>query len=171
MLTSTLINLPVLIFASRLRCTAWIQVIISFMFNSSTRTLKLLASLVWYSGAVVLSFKSMTMLLEAQSINPDRVWIWLAIASGLIIGGIKAKYLFTKLCIKNLKRIETLQKPRLWDFYRVRFFIFLVSMIVLGSVVSQQAQGSYSMLMSMAIIEISLATALLGSSHCFWEKH
>ncbi len=139
-------------------------------FNTSRRSLKLLASLVWYSGAVVLSFKSSRLLLEAQNITPNQLWIWLAVLGGLIIGLIKAKYLFKPLCIKNLKRIDTLEKPRLWQFYRTGFFIFLFAMILLGSFISQLAHGSYAALMSMAIIEVSLATALLGSSTCFWKK-
>ena len=142
------------------------------MLDSSSRTLKLLASLVWYSGAVVLFFKSTKLLLEAQSINSNPVWIWLAVLSGLLIGGIKAKYLFNRLCLKNLKRIDALRKPKLWQFYRIRFFIFLLSMILLGSFISRLAHGNYPVLITMAIVEISIATALLGSSNCFWkQKH
>ncbi len=140
------------------------------MLYSSTRTLILLASLVWYSGAVVLFFKSSKLLLEAQSINSNQTWIWLAVLSGLIIGGIKAKYLFKRLCIKNLKRIDALSKPKLWQFYRIRFFIFLLSMILLGSLISRLAHGNYPALITMAIVEISIATALLGSSNCFWKQ-
>jgi len=142
----------------------------TLMYNTSTDTLKLLASLVWYSGAVVLSFKSSRLLREAQSINPDKLWIGLAVFGGLIIGAIKAKYLFKRLCIKNLKRIDALEQPKLWHFYRMRFFFFLLAMIILGSSISRLAHGSYATLMTMAIIEVSLATALIGSSNCFWKK-
>lgn len=140
------------------------------MFNTSTRTLKLLASLVWYSGAIVLSFKSIIMLTEAHAINPEHTRTWLTIIAGLIFGAIKAKYLFAKICIKNLNRIDALKKPKLWDFYRIRFFFFLLIMIVLGNFISRHAHGNYAMLVNMALIEISLATALLGSSFCFWKK-
>lgn len=140
------------------------------MFNASIQTLKLLASLVWYSGAIILSYKSISMLSEAHAINPDQLQTWLTIAAGLLLGVIKAKYLFTKVCFKNLNRIKALQKPKLWEFYRIRFFLFLITMILMGSFLSRQAHGNYSMLLSMALIEISLATALLGSSFCFWKK-
>ena len=140
------------------------------MYNTSTHILKLLASLVWYSGAIVLSFKSSRLLLEAQSIKPNLVWIWLAVLSGLVIGIIKAKYLFKRLCIKNLKRINALEEPKLWQFYRMRFFFFLLAMIILGSFISRLAHGNYATLMTMAIIEVSLATALLSSSNCFWKE-
>jgi len=140
------------------------------MFYSSRRLLRLLASLVWYSGAIVLSFKSSRLLIEAHNISPDLLWIWLAVLGGLMIGAIKARYLFKRLCIKNLKRINALKKPRLWQFYRTEFFFFLLAMIILGSFISQLAHGNYPMLITMATIEVSLATALLGSSSCFWQQ-
>ncbi len=140
------------------------------MFYSSRRLLILLASLVWYSGAIVLSFKSSRLLIEAHNISPDLLWIWLAVLGGLMIGAIKARYLFKRLCIKNLKRINALKKPRLWQFYRTGFFFFLLAMIILGSFISQLAHGNYPMLITMATIEVSLATALLGSSSCFWQQ-
>ena len=140
------------------------------MFYSSRRSLKLLAALVWYSGAVVLSFKSSRLLLEAYNIRPEQVWIYLAVVGGLMIGAIKAKYLFKRLCIKNLNRIDAIEQPKFWHFYRMRFFFFLLVMILLGSFVSHLAHGNYTALLMIAIVEVSLATALLGSSTCFWKK-
>ena len=141
------------------------------MFDSSTRTLKLLAAMVWYSGAVVLSYKSSRLLLEAQSINSNQSWIWLAVLAGIMIGIIKAKYLFKRVCIKNLKRIATLKTPKFWQFYRTHFYFFLLTMILLGSFISRLAHGNYAALITMATIEVSLATALLGSSSCFWKEN
>jgi len=140
------------------------------MFDSSKLTLKLLAAAVWYSGAVVLSYKSARLLLEAQSINTDKTWIWLAVLTGIMIGMIKAKYLFKNICIKNIKRIDSLISPRLWQAYRTYFYFFLLAMIILGSSITRLAHGNYAALMTTAIVEISLATALLGSSNCFWKK-
>lgn len=140
------------------------------MFYSSRHSLKLLAALVWYSGAFVLSIKSSRLLLEAHNIRSELFWITLAIVAGLIIGTIKAKYLFKRLCIKNLKRIDAIEQPKLWHFYRLRFFFFLLVMILLGSFAYHQAHGNYTALLTMATIELSLATALLGSSTCFWKK-
>ncbi|MCK4705941.1 MAG: hypothetical protein KAT90_10690 [Gammaproteobacteria bacterium] len=138
------------------------------MFNASPRTLKLLASLIWYSGFIVLFIKSSGLLLDAESIKPNQLWTWLAVFSGLLIGAIKARYLYSRLCIKNLNRINALKQPKLWNFYRMRFFFFLFSMIILGKFLSRMAHDNYPMLLIMAIVELSVATALLGSSHCFW---
>ena len=140
------------------------------MFNTSPYTLKLLAALVWYSGAVVLYIKSASMLFRAEMINPGQHWIWMAVLSGLVIGGIKAKYLFKRLCFKNLARINALQQTKLWHFYRIRFFIFLFAMVLLGSFLSRLVQDNYPMLIIMAVVELSVATALVGSSNCFWRE-
>ncbi len=140
------------------------------MFNSSTRTLRLLASILWYSGAAILSYKSSRLLLEAQSINSNQAWIWLAVLAGIMIGMVKAKYLFKRVCIKNLNRIDAMKAPKFWQFYRTHFYFFLLAMIILGSFISRLAHGNYVALICVAIIEVSLATALLGSSNCFWKK-
>ena len=140
------------------------------MFNTSPRTLKLLAALVWASGFVVLFIKGGSLLIEAERIHPDQAWTWLAILGGLTIGGIKAKYLFSRLCIKNLRRIDALLQPKIWHFYRARFFIFLLCMTSLGAFFSRLAADNYPMLLVVAVVDLSVATALLGSSYCFWKK-
>ena len=140
------------------------------MFNVSPNILKLLAALVWYSGSVVLYLKSTHLLFRAEVLNPGQHWIWLAVISGLVIGGVKAKYLYKRLCIKNLARINALPQAKLWHFYRLRFFIFLITMVLLGSYLSRQILDNYPMLITMAVLEISIATALLGSSNCFWKE-
>ncbi|MCW8827235.1 MAG: hypothetical protein OQK78_12525 [Gammaproteobacteria bacterium] len=142
------------------------------MFETSPRTLKLLAALVWYIGIVVLILKSGRLFIEADQINPDELSTGLVILAGLLVGTVKAKYLFGRLCIKNLKRIESLEQPKIWQFYRIHFFIFLFAMITLGGYLSRLAHGDYTMLLTVAAIELSIATALLGSSHIFWrEQH
>ena len=142
------------------------------MFDISHRALKLLAAFVWYSGVVALLIKSTSLLLAAKKIHPEESDIWLTILGGVVLGVIKAKYLFRRLCLKNLKRIDALVDPKLWHFYRIHFFIFLFTMVTLGSLLSRSAlsQGNYSMLLVMAFVELSVGIALLGSSHCFCKK-
>ena len=140
------------------------------MLYTSKRILKLLAALTWFSGAVVLFTKGFGMFFEAEQLNPGQHWTWLALSAGLMLGSIKARYLFSRLCKKNLRRIECLAEPRLWNFYRVRFYVFLLVVSLSGLYVSQKAHGDYSLLIIMIIVDLSLATALLASSNCFWKK-
>lgn len=143
--------------------------IMNLMLNTSSLILKRLASLVWYIGVVVLLIKSAGLFLEADRGGASLLLIILAMLSGLMIGWIKAKYLFIKMCNRNLKRINELKQPMLWQFYRIRFFIFLGLMVSLGAYLSRLAQGDNLMLIALATVELSIATALLVSSHCFWR--
>ena len=140
------------------------------MFDTPPKTLKLLAALVWCSGAVVLYIKGSSMLFEAEGINPGQPWIWFAVLGGLLVGVVKAKYAFSRICLKNLKRIDALKQPKFWDFYRMRFFVFLLSMMILGTFLSRFAHGDYPILIAVALVDLSVATALLGSSNCFWKQ-
>ncbi|MCP4074896.1 MAG: hypothetical protein GY744_01760 [Gammaproteobacteria bacterium] len=140
------------------------------MFTATVHTIKLMAAIIWISGAVILMFKSYSLLIHASSLTPDLSGIWIALLAGFVIGSIKTKYLFNRQCYKNLKRIDALYHPKIWQCYRPRFFFFLFMMVTLGAYFSRIAEGNYTMLISIAIVDLSIATALLGSSLCFWRK-
>ncbi len=140
------------------------------MLTSSTRTLKISAALVWYIGSIILALKGSSLLFEANRIDPKQNWIWLAIILGILIGLIKAKYLFNMACKKNLARIDLLKKPNVWQFYRPGFYLFLVIMILSGATLSRIARYNYPFLISVAILDFSIATALLASSYTFWKQ-
>ncbi|MEN8205244.1 MAG: hypothetical protein ABFS24_04440 [Pseudomonadota bacterium] len=139
------------------------------MFSASTRTLKMLAAVLWYSGAIILLSKGTALLLEADSLQPGRIWAWLTVVLGLSIGWLKVKFIFRRACQKNLARISLLSEPKIWQFYRPGFLLFLAAMIIIGSTLSGMAHGNYPFLIAMAILDFSLATALFGSSYVFWQ--
>ena len=138
------------------------------MFNTSARSLKIISALFWIMGGVVLAFKSVELLFEANTLDKDPLWPWVAVFSGLLIGCAKVKWIFSKSCKRNLIRIDALQQPKIWQFFRPGFFLFLFAMVILGKFLSESAHGNYPFLIGMAILDISLATALLGSSYVFW---
>ncbi len=140
-------------------------------FSATHRQLKILAALLWLMGGVILSLKAAALLIEASALKAMGHLTGGAIIAGLTIGFIKVKYIFRKVCKKNLLRIERLEMPKLWAFYRPSFFLFLALMISIGATLSHLAQGDYSLLMAVAILDISLATALLGSSPVFFRQH
>ena len=82
----------------------------------------------------------------------------------------KAKFIFSKSCQKNLDRIDTLLKPKIWQFFRIRFFAALTLMVLVGITLSILAHNNYPMLISVALLDISIGIALLGSSYVFWVK-
>lgn len=140
------------------------------LFDTSFRTLKILAALVWYIGGVVLLFKGLSQIERAMDVRAGFTWPGIAVVTGVLIGVFKGRFVFGHACRKNLARITALPQPKLWQFYRPGFFLFMFTMIMLGRYLSNSAQGHYGSLLAMAILELSLAVALLGSSYIFWKK-
>ena len=136
----------------------------------SPRILNILAALVWYIGGFVLLLKARSLLLEADALQPTQIWTWFGLVVGVLFGSLKAKFLFSKSCRKNLKRIAALQQPKLWQFFRPGFFFFLFIMIATGATLSRMAHDNYPFLIGVAVLDLSIAIALLGSSYIFWQQ-
>jgi hypothetical protein len=141
----------------------------SRMFVVSTRSLKILAAIVWYGGGIVLLLKSGSLFTEANGLKPGQGWPWLAVVAGMFLGYLKARYLFSKSCRRNLDRITALDRPRIWQFFRPGFFVALTVMIFVGATLSRLAHNHYSFLIGVAMLDLSIGIALLGSSHVFWR--
>lgn len=99
---------------------------------------------------------------------PESAAILWSVIAGLFIGTLKVRFIFLNSCRKNLHRIQQLDNPQWWQFYRPGFFLFLATMILLGSMLSRSAHGDFNWLIGIGTLDISLATALLGSSYLFW---
>lgn len=135
----------------------------------SHRSLRILAAWAWYCGTIVLTLKGASLLVEAHALKPEEGWPWGAILIGLILGVFKGESLFKRSCLKNLERINTLVRPRVWQFFRPRFFIFMAVMILLGATLSGLAHTNYPFLIGVAVVDLSIAIALLWSSRIFWK--
>jgi len=133
----------------------------------SKSTLKIVSGFVWFSGAIVLLLKGASLFAQAIALEPGETWSWLAVVAALLIGGVKAQYLFGGFCRKNLDRIAALDDPQLWQAFRPGFYLFLTTMILLGATLSRLAIGNYPALMALVILDISIAIALLGSIRVF----
>lgn len=136
----------------------------------SRRTLNILAGVVWVVGGVVLLLKGGSLLLEASALKPAHSWPAFVIVLGLLLGGVKARFLFSRSCRKNLARIANLAKPKFWQFFKPSFFFFLALMILAGALSSRLAQGNYLLLCAVATLDLTIAVALLGSSYVFWQQ-
>ena len=137
---------------------------------TSTRWLKILAALAWYVGGIVLLLKGSSLLVEAEALRPEQNWPWLAVVAGLFLGGLKAKLLFSGSCQKNLDRIAALELPKPWQFFRPGFFAVLTVMILVGVTLSRLAHNNYPFLIGVAILDLGIGIALLGSSYVFWKQ-
>ncbi len=140
------------------------------IFTVSERALNILAALVWYIGGIRLLQKGIDLLIEAEAMNPGQAWPWIAGFVGLALGGLKAKYLFTNSIKKNLIRIAGLSQPKIWQFFSPGFFAALTIMILAGVTLSRMAHNNYPFLIVVAILDIGIAIALLGSSYVYWTQ-
>ena len=136
----------------------------------STRSLKILAALVWYIGSALLLVKGRSLLVEADAMKPEESWPWVAAIAGFLLGGLKAKFLFNKSCQRNLDRIAALDRPKVWQFFRPGFFVALSLMILVGMTLSSLAHNNYPFSIAVAILDIGIGIALLGSSYVFWKQ-
>ncbi len=143
------------------------------MKNVSTQTLKILAAILWYIGVGILLSKGWELAQDAQNLEPEKSGFLISCLGGILIGVVKARFIFIKSCKRNMARIDNLVSPKIWQFYRPQFFIALILMIILGAYLSRASQGNHTFLVAVAILDISIGTALLLSSHVFfvWKKH
>ncbi len=140
------------------------------MLSVSHRTLKILAAILWYIGVYMLLTKGWELAKTAQDLEPAKLGQSISWIAGIIVGIIKTRFIFIRSCKKNMARIDALDSPKLWQFYRYQFFIALVMMILLGSFLSRASQGNYVFLVSVATLDISIGSALLFSSWIFWKQ-
>jgi hypothetical protein len=134
------------------------------------KTLKKLAMIVWYIGFIALSVKSYKLFSEAYMINNNLSILLTFILLGISLSFIKTKYIFIHSCQRNLQRIEQLINPKVWQFYRLGFFIFLVGVISLGAFLSHKASGNYYFLVSVGVVDMALALALFFSGFEFFRS-
>jgi hypothetical protein len=140
------------------------------LMNVSHKTLKILAALVWYTGPVILFSKGAALADGAQDLSPEgwsKTFSWLV---GIVVGIIKTRYIFLRANRKNLARINALERPKIWEFYRIQFFFFLGLMILSGNLMSTYSQGYHGFMVFVAALDISIGTALLLSSYEFWKQ-
>ncbi len=136
--------------------------------KASPQKLIFLAALIWIAGGLSLLLKGSQLVGQALALQPDLAWPWGAVVLGFLLGGLKAKLVFNRSCRRNIARIHALAQPHIWQCYRGRFFLLLLIMISTGATLSRLAQGIYPLLVGVACLDFSIATALLASSPLFW---
>lgn len=131
-------------------------------------TLKLLAGIVWLTGGVALLIKGGQLFWMAETVFPGRPWTLLAPLLALAFGGLKGRAVFEPACRRNLTRINHLRHPRIWQFFRGRFFVALFIMIAAGATLSRLVQGDYFGLIAVGSLDLSIAVSLFYSSRLFF---
>lgn len=125
--------------------------------------------MIWYGGGISLLFKGGALIKSAYALDPQSMWTYLAPILGIIIGLLKGRFLFSKSCQKNIKRINALADPRIWQCFRPGTLIFLAVIIPSGAWMSRAAAGNFTFLCLVGALDLSIACALLSSSAIFWK--
>jgi hypothetical protein len=128
-----------------------------------------IAAIVWYGGGIALLFKAGSLVKSALALDSQSVWAYTAPVLGILIGFIKARFIFNHACKKNIIRIRALKNPLIWQFFRPGMLIFLALIIPAGAWMSRAAAGNFGYLCFVAALDLSIATALLTSSMVFWK--
>lgn len=133
------------------------------------RTLLIVATFIWYAGGIALLFKGSALIKSAHLMDPQSFWAYSSGLAGIILGLVKGKYLFSKACSKNVKRIRGLENPRIWQCFRPGMLLFLAIIIPTGAWLSRAAAGSYTYLCLVGALDLSISFALLSSSIVMWQ--
>ncbi len=135
----------------------------------SRLTLIIMAAFVWYSGGIALLFKGGALIKSAYLIDSQSFWTFAAPLLGILAGFLKGRFLFSKSCKKNIKRIRALENPQVWQCFRPGMLIFLAIIIPTGTWMSKSAAGNYTFLCFVGALDLSISFALLSSSIIFFQ--
>lgn len=117
---------------------------------------------------MVLLAKGLRLTLELHDVGSP--WAWAAPLIGVAVGIPKVIFMYSRFCKRNLDRIAALDDPRMWQFFRPGFFVFLALMIALASILSRFALTHFGWLVFVVALDFSLATGLLGSMPGFFRQ-
>jgi hypothetical protein len=129
----------------------------------ASKTLKILAGLVWLAGGLVLLTVGIERLVEVGNASPADITPWGIAAGALCLGTLKARLIFVRFGRRNLARIDRLPHPRLWQVFSPGFLAALGLMIVSAGLIHRLAAGSAAGLSIAAGIDLTIGCALLGS--------
>lgn len=127
------------------------------------------AAATWYVGGGVLLYNGAGYLVNAAGTGAAVPPI-LAGLAGVVVGLLRGRTMFLHACRRNLRRIEGLDDPRVWQFFRPGFFAALALMIAAGALLAWLAGTGYWAQVVVGGLELVVATALVTSSVAFWRK-
>ena len=136
--------------------------------KTTKKTLVYLAAAVWYIGGIMLFRSGLELVIQVHGLKEAILWPTIFIISGIVLGIIQALFIFRHSCRKNMQRINQLEDPRLWQFFRPGFFLALAIMITSGILMDHFAKGHYFSMLTVAAVDFALTISLLGSSYVFW---
>lgn len=84
-----------------------------------------LAAAIWLLGAIACGQLS-SQLLSAAAVAVNKTSLYIALSVSVIVGLLLGATIFRRLAMSNIDRIDALNAPRIWEAYRLRFYVLLV---------------------------------------------
>lgn len=131
------------------------------------KTVIALALAMWLGGAASLVLKGVALLRAAHRMDEAATEPLVALAIGVVVGAVKARFIMARSAHKNIARIRALSRPQAWQFFSGRFFIALAAMIAAGVTMSGLAAGHFGWLCVVGGVDMSIGMALLLSSFVY----
>ncbi len=134
----------------------------------SRSALTVTAGVIWYAGAISVSMRGSFLLAQATALHSRSFpWHWAVFGIGVSIGILKAWLVFSKSAQRNLRRIQSLERPAWWNLYPLWFYPLLALMIATGILMSRFATGDYERLCVVipAYFMIGVGLAIGGSPY------
>ena len=132
--------------------------------------LKWLSAAVWYVGAGMLLWKGAERLIGAAAALGSVQWPVTVGVLAMGLGVIQGRTVFRRSCVRNLRRIRSLESPRLWQFFRPGFFVALAAMIGGAVALSILADRGPVAALAVAGVDWLIGFSLLVSSFTFWTR-
>lgn len=127
----------------------------------SSASLKRLAGLVWLAVGGMLAWKGATDFLPRVE---TRWGVTLAVAIGLVVGAAKGQYVLSRTARRNIRRIESLARPRPWNVFSGRFVIVIGLMVGLGFLLRDLADRGWLPYAVVGSIYVGIGAGLMVSS-------
>lgn len=129
--------------------------------------LKWLSAAVWYGGGVVLMVKGGGWLLEAGA-RGAAAWPVGAAGAAAVVGLARGRTVFRRACVRNLERIRTLNRPRLWQVFRPAFFLALAAMFTAMALFGWLARTGYPGMVVVGGLDLVIGISLITGASAFW---
>lgn len=136
------------------------------------------AAVIWICGAVACGDLASKCLgnakrkMDSDSPGDIKIWLWaVVITFGLVLGVLLAYFFFSRICFINIHRIAQLEKPRLWDSYRLRFYLFLIVFDGTSIVLTEYYVKDVVSYLVMGCIDLAICCALSLSSLVFFVEY
>lgn len=135
--------------------------------KTSARFLKQLAGAIWLMVGVTLLARSWPMLVDAHQ-DSGLGWTIFAAVTGLLLGGVKGRYVLWKTARRNRRRLEALSAAPIWQVFTGKTWILVAGMIGLGLALRAGAGAGWYAWAPVAGLYAGIGAALGVSSMAYF---